>query len=568
LEKAMFKTPFPSAALKNKVKELVRAIQQINRPSPKIDVAAIKAPVAKQVLDLEEIAKKFSLPYVTDLSLFPFVQEKTTLLSYSFVKNKLVLPLEEKEGVLAMATMHPFDLEVIEEVRSLLGKQVSIVLASKTALEEGIALCYHQKENEASEYIASLQSDTETEEVSQEEGYDLLDKHAQSPVIRLLNMVLTEAIGQGASDIHFEPMEHGLGVRYRIDGVLQQRHSPPKEFQSQLVTRIKVMARLDIAEHRLPQDGRIKLNMGGRQIDFRVSTIPVVFGERIVLRILDKSHVLLGLHRIGMEEEMLQAFKKLICLTEGIILVTGPTGSGKTTTLYSALSEVNRAETNIMTIEDPVEYKLPQMAQMGVNPKIQLSFATGLRHILRQDPDVIMIGEIRDKETAEIAIQAALTGHLVLSTLHTNDAPSALTRLVDMGIEPYLLTSSVVGVLAQRLVRMICPHCKEGYVPQDQELKELGIAREDLPTGKLCIGRGCVHCFGSGFKGRHGIYELMHFSPPLKRQLLESPDALQLQKIASEQGMQGLRIQGSKLAIKGITSSSEVLRVTRSLDEG
>ncbi len=471
-----------------------------------------------------------------------------------------------KRRRLLVAMKEPFDLEAIEEVRCLTHRAVRTLIAPKLALEEAIEKCYHQKENEASEYMASLQSENPLSD-SEEEGYDLLEKNSESPVIRMLNVMLAEAIQQGASDIHFEPMENGLSVRYRIDGVLQQRHAPPKEFQSQLITRIKVMARLDIAEHRLPQDGRIKLNMGGRQIDFRVSTVPVVFGERIVLRILDKGNVLLGLNTIGMRTPMLSAFSKLINLSEGIVLVTGPTGSGKTTTLYSALSEINNSEMNIMTIEDPVEYKLQGMAQIGVNPKIQLTFATGLRHILRQDPDVIMIGEIRDKETAEIAIQASLTGHLVLSTLHTNDAPSALTRLVDMGIEPYLLTSSVVGILAQRLVRLICPFCRVSYTPSDQELKELGVSRDALKDNQLCKGQGCAHCFGSGFKGRHGIYELMPVTSAIKQQLLRSPDALELQKVAFTAGMTHLRQEGAILAINGVTATSEVLRVTRGCED-
>jgi general secretion pathway protein E len=522
----------------------------------------------KNLGEVEDIAKRFNLPYFTDLSEFSYIKEKITPLPYAFAKTRLLLPLEEKEGVLSIAMVHPFDLEVLEEVRCLTHCEIREILASKAALEEAIELCYHQKDNEASDYIASLQHDPMTAvNTDEEEGYDLLEKNTESPVIRMLNAMLTEAIQQGASDIHFEPMENGLGVRYRIDGVLQQRHAPPKEFQSQLITRIKVMARLDIAEHRLPQDGRIKLNMGGRQIDFRVSTVPVVFGERIVLRILDKGNVLLGLNNIGMRPPMLAALAKLINLSEGIVLVTGPTGSGKTTTLYSALAEINSSEMNIMTIEDPVEYKLQGMAQIGVNPKIHLTFATGLRHILRQDPDVIMIGEIRDKETAEIAIQASLTGHLVLSTLHTNDAPSALTRLVDMGIEPYLLTSSVVGILAQRLVRLICSFCRIHYYPSDQELKELGISREALSDGALFKGQGCAHCFGSGFKGRHGIYELMAISSAIKRQLLLSPDALALQKVALLGGMAGLRQEGALLAIQGLTASSEVLRVTRGCDE-
>ncbi|HEY2810179.1 MAG TPA: type II secretion system ATPase GspE [Rhabdochlamydiaceae bacterium] len=528
-----------------------------------------KSAVQKLPEDGIALGARFAIPFFPSLTHFPFIQEKITPLSYSFVKHRLVLPVEEKEGVLHLALTDPFDWEVIEEVRCLTGKEIKEILTTKSALEEAIELCYHQKENEASEYIASLQTQSgRGDEEVDEEGYDLLEGSGDSPVIRMLNVILAEAIQHGASDIHFEPMEQGLGVRYRIDGVLQSRHAPPKEFQSQLVTRIKVMARLDIAEHRLPQDGRIKLRMGERQIDFRVSTVPVVFGERIVLRILDKSNVLLGLNKIGMPQEILSLFHKIINLSEGIVLVTGPTGSGKTTTLYSALSEINNDEMNIMTIEDPVEYKLQGMAQIGVNPKINLNFATGLRHILRQDPDVIMIGEIRDKETAEIAIQSSLTGHLVLSTLHTNDAPSALTRLVDMGIEPYLLTSSVLGILAQRLVRTLCPHCKKAYSPSDPELAELGVARSTLVNGELWKGAGCAHCFGSGYKGRHGIYELMLFSSQLKRQLLKSADALELQRVALSDGMMSLRQSGALLAVRGITATSEVLRVTRSCEEG
>jgi general secretion pathway protein E len=543
--------------------DLIKAIRGISQTTSALPTVQSKPQRQKSLEDPQEIAARLQLPYFEELSTFHFVKEKITPLPYAFAKARLLLPLEEREGCFLVAMTHPFDLELLEEVRCLTGREIREAIVSKAALDEAIELCYHQKENEASEYIASLQLEARDGEGGQEEGYDLLEKGADAPVIRMLNVMLAEAVQQGASDIHFEPMENGLGVRYRIDGVLQQRHAPPKGFQSQLITRIKVMARLDIAEHRLPQDGRIKLNMGGRQIDFRVSTVPVVFGERIVLRILDKGNVLLGLNKIGMRHPVMAAFSKLIHLSEGIVLVTGPTGSGKTTTLYSALSELNSSETNVMTIEDPVEYKLQKMAQIGVNPKIDLTFARGLRHILRQDPDIIMIGEIRDKETAEIAIQAALTGHLVLSTLHTNDAPSALTRLVDMGIEPYLLTSSVIGILAQRLVRLICPLCKISYSPLDQELKELGIERSALEQGNLCRGQGCAHCFGSGFKGRHGIYELMPMTTVMKRQLLHSPDALELQKVALVGGMVGLRQEGALLAIAGITSSNEVLRVTR-----
>ncbi|VHN99614.1 type II secretion system ATPase GspE [Candidatus Rhabdochlamydia sp. T3358] len=514
--------------------------------------------------NVEEKVKELEIAFYPDLSDFFYIKNKISPLSYSFVRKNQLVIVEEQIGKVLVAMLNPFDLEALEQVRFITQKDTQVVFTTQGAFEKAIEQLFHQKENEASEYIASLQQNQEGC-LEEQEGYDLLESASEVPVIHLLNVILAEAVQQGSSDIHFEPAEQGLEVRYRVDGVLHMRHTPPLELQTQLITRIKVLARLDIAEHRLPQDGRIKLHMGQRQIDFRVSTVPVAFGERIVLRILDKNNVSLGLDKIGMDPFLLSAFNKLIRLSEGIVLVTGPTGSGKTTTLYSALSEINSSEMNIMTIEDPVEYKLPGMAQIGVNPRINLNFATGLRHILRQDPDVIMIGEIRDKETAEIAIQSALTGHLVFSTLHTNDAPSALTRLVDMGIEPYLLSSSVLGVLAQRLVRRICPHCIALYLPSDQELKEIGLSRREVKDG-LYRGNGCEVCYGSGFKGRHAIYELMYVDHLVRQQLLLSADATTLQKVALAQGMSSLRQQGAVLVQKGITTTSEVLRVTKILE--
>ena len=425
-----------------------------------------------------------------------------------------------------------------------------------------IEQCYHQGEGEASAYLATLREEEKNIEESDEE-YDLLASDTSSPVIRMLNMMLSEAIKQGASDIHFEPQEKGLVVRYRIDGVLQKRHTPPRDLQGQLITRIKVMAKLDIAEHRLPQDGRIKLRMAGREIDFRVSTVPIVYGERVVLRILDKGNIVLGLDKIHMQETLVKSFQRLTRQSQGIVLVTGPTGSGKTTTLYSALSDINSEDVNIMTIEDPVEFKLPGMAQIGVNHKISLSFARGLRHILRQDPDIIMIGEIRDKETAEIAIQSSLTGHLVLSTLHTNDAPSALTRMIDMGIEPYLLSSSILGVLAQRLVRTLCPFCKESYFPSKEELADL---HSPIDLKMVYKPHGCNECFHSGYKGRRGIFELMHLTGRIKKQMMHSADSSDLMRVAREGGMATLRESGIKLIEEGVTSIAEVLRVTRGIE--
>ena len=510
----------------------------------------------------QELAERFGLQRLNNPLSTPFVAEGIQKLPYRFVKEKLVLPVDERGGVLILAVARPYDLEVIEEVRCLTGMGVEELYCPDHLLEEAIEKCYHQREKEASRFIEGLKKErSQLGAPSQEDGYDLLDTKDDSPVIRLLNMIMIEAIQQGASDIHFEPLENEMGVRYRIDGVLQFRHSPPRNLSKQLLTRIKVIAKLDIAEQRLPQDGRIKLQMGGRQIDFRVSTVPVVHGERVVLRILDKNHIRLGLNKLGMREGLLESFRKYIRQNQGIILVTGPTGSGKTTTLYSAIHEIQSQELNVMTIEDPVEYKLPKIAQIGVNLKTGLTFAKGLKHILRQDPDVMMVGEIRDKETAEIAIQSSLTGHLVLSTLHTNDAPSALTRLVDMGIEPYLLTSSILAVLAQRLVRRICDKCKEEYEPSEGELEGF-----ELETQTLYRGAGCQACYGSGYRGRVGIYELMPVNGHIKKQLLRSADANEIQKIASELGMASLRKEGGNLAKEGLTTTAEILRVTRQTD--
>ena len=514
------------------------------------------------------IAERFGLPIHEEIHLFPFVRDKISIIPYPLAKQKRILPLEQQERGVIVAIADPLDLDSLEQVRLLLNKPVFPIYAPPAAIDAAIERCYEQRADETKRFLSDLEKEggkVQTEDTKEE--YDLLEQSDQNPVIRLVNTLLVEAIQQGASDIHFEPTEEGLSIRYRIDGVLQKRHTPPREYQQQILTRIKVMAKMDIAEHRLPQDGRIKLRHGGREIDFRVSTLPIVHGERVVLRILDKGNVILGIDRIGMPEGAAKPFRKLVHMPEGIVLVTGPTGSGKTTTLYSALSEINSSEMNVMTIEDPVEYKLSGISQMHVNRKIELDFSKGLRHILRQDPDVIMIGEIRDKETAEIAIQSSLTGHLVLSTLHTNDAPSALTRLADMGIEPYLLASSILGVLAQRLVRRICPDCRTRYIPQKEELHDLGL--KGKASGEhFYKGAGCTHCFYTGYKGRSGIYELMLVNGKIKEQVLKSQDAAELRKVALAQGMTTLFERGVELVVAGITTSAEVLRVTRFGDEG
>ncbi len=518
----------------------------------------------------ESLAKQFGMEICMDLSAFHLTRDLYEHIPYSFAKSNIVIPIAAEGDSVTVAVADPISLEPLEEMRMMLGKEVKAVYCPRDVILTTLNEVYNQEEGAASQMLAGLKDKREDGKGEGDvEVYDLLDRRRdQATIVKLINLILTEAIQQGASDIHFDPIEDGLKVRYRIDGVLQLRHSPASEYQQQLITRIKVMSKMDIAEHRLPQDGRIKLKMGPREIDFRVSTVPVVNGERIVLRILDKGNVILGLNRMGMLPDAFEEFKKLIKLPEGIILVTGPTGSGKTTTLYSAIGDVVSDEVNIMTIEDPVEYNLKGIAQIGVRPKINLTFAAGLRHILRQDPDVVMIGEIRDVETAEIAIQASLTGHLVMSTLHTNDAPSAITRLVDMGIEPFLLSSTIIGVMAQRLVRRICPSCKESYTPDELEIKKLGIIPKDLKNKKLYRGKGCRKCFDSGYRGRHGVYELMVIDNALQKQIVTSPDAIELRKIAIESGMLSLLKHGAELVKQGITTVSEVLRVTRGIEAG
>ena len=526
----------------------------------------------RRVLGGEDVnrsmAEQFGMEIFDDLTGYYTSREIFKVIPYSFVKKHTLLPIKEEGDYIVVAVSDPLNLEPLEEMRMMLDQEVKAVYSPREVIEFAIGERYDTETGAASELIASLAREGEDGKDDDVEVYDLFDtSREQSPIIKLLNLILTEAIQQGASDIHFEPQETGLRVRYRIDGVLQTRHSPSPEYQSQLLARIKVMSKMDIAEHRLPQDGRIKLRMGRREIDFRVSTVPISGGERIVLRILDKGNVVLGLESLGMLPEVFEDFKRMIKLPEGIILVTGPTGSGKTTTLYSAVNDIYSEETNIMTIEDPVEYNLKGIAQIGVKPKINLTFAAGLRTILRQDPDVVMVGEIRDLETAQIAIQASLTGHLVMSTLHTNDAPSAITRMVDMGIEPYLLSSTIIGVVAQRLVRRICPDCVAPCKATDDEIKSLGVSHSDLTKGQLYIGEGCKECYGTGYRGRHGIYEMMNVSNPIKKQIVKSPDAVVLRKIALENGMSSLIAHGAHLAINGITTVAEVLRVTRGFEE-
>ncbi len=509
-------------------------------------------------------AEAFGLPVAPEIRPAEIPEDVVRPVPIQFAKRHRVLPLAEENGRVTVALADPEDLRVLHDLRVLLGRPVSPCLAPADQILQAINRVYELGSDRAGDLMEGLSEvglDALAHEL--EEPKDLLDASDEAPIIRLVNGVLFQAVKDRASDIHVEAFERELQIRYRIDGVLYPVLNPPKNLQASITSRIKVMAGLDIAEKRLPQDGRIRIKIAGKDIDIRVSVLPTAHGERVVLRLLDKSAVLLDLEELGLGGERLESFKKLITRPYGILLVTGPTGSGKTTTLYAALSRINSEDINIITVEDPIEYQLRGIGQIHVNPKIDLTFAAGLRSILRQDPDVIMVGEIRDGETAEIAIQASLTGHLVFSTLHTNDAAGAVTRLVDMGIEPFLVSSSVLAILAQRLVRVICPACREPYLPPPEGLAELGLKPSDLPEGHLYRAKGCPQCMHTGYRGRSGIYELLTVDEGIRALIMKGADSATIKEEARRRGMLTLRDDGTRKLLRGVTSAEEVLRVTQ-----
>jgi general secretion pathway protein E len=486
------------------------------------------------------------------------------ILPIQFARKHTIFPFRDPDDGTLYIAASAIDDEVMENVRTLFAEEIQPVLSTRRTILEAINRTYERASESAGDVIENLENGDLAVRVSDlEEPQDLLDASDEAPIINFVNSVLYEAVKERASDIHVEPFEDDLSVRYRVDGVLHNVHNLSKKLHSPILSRVKIMASLDIAEKRLPQDGRIRIKIAGKDVDIRVSTVPTSFGERAVLRLLDRSQVLMGLSEIGMGEDHLKAVEKATNSSHGITLVTGPTGSGKTTTLYAALTRINSADKNIITVEDPVEYQLAGISQIQVNPRIELTFANGLRSILRQDPNVIMVGEIRDLETAEIAIQASLTGHLVFSTLHTNDAAGAVTRLIDMGVEPFLVASSVNAILAQRLVRMICIHCKEQYDPLSEELDEIGIDIKDLQDGGLWRGAGCAQCLGTGYLGRTGIYELLIVTDSIKATVLRNPDSGSIRKAALAEGMKTLRQDGAGKILKGFVTIEEVLRVTQ-----
>jgi len=514
---------------------------------------------------LKALGAQFNLRYTPSLSLDHLELGFTERVPIHFLKKYGMVPVLTSETSM-IAINDPLAFQPLDDLRLLLGLDgCEVILAPLSAILSTINFAYDMSQSSAEQVIEGMHEEDRDTILSEiEETGDILDDTSDAPIIKLVNLMLSQAVKDRASDIHIEPSQSRLRIRYRVDGILYDMLSPPKHIHASLTSRIKVMAEMNIAEKRLPQDGRIERRIGDKNIDIRVSTIPTAFGERVVMRLLDKTNVLLNVSDLGMPQDNLKIFDRLIHSPHGIILVTGPTGSGKTTTLYAALSSINNTDINIITIEDPIEYQIEGIGQIQVNPKINLTFANGLRSIVRQDPDVILVGEIRDLETAEIAIQSALTGHLVFSTLHTNDSASAVTRLIDMGIEPFLVTSSVIAILAQRLVRIICQECKEAYTPDSEALRSIGLDPENVGERALFRGRGCPACLHTGYSGRTGVFELMLPDDRLKNTILKTSDANAIKREAIKYGnMRTLRQDGAEKVLRGITTIEEVFRVTQ-----
>jgi len=521
-------------------------------------IVRLKLATLDQILNL--IAAQLGMERVK-LEDYKFTKETLGAISARTAHLYKVIPLKKTEDTLTLALADPFDIRSLDDLSLLLDCTVKGVVESEDEVMKAIERHYGLVEESVEEMMADVE---ELEVVRADEKPGELEEIADdAPIIKLVSLIILQALKERASDIHLEPFEKTFKIRYRIDGVLHEKTPPPKRFQASMLSRIKLMAGMNIAERRLPQDGRIMLKMLGRDIDLRVSSFPALFGESVVMRILDKSSVMLGLAEVGFLSDAEELFNSLIKRPNGIILVTGPTGSGKTTTLYAALNKVNTTDVKLITVEDPVEYHMSGINQTQVKPKIGLTFARCLRSILRQAPNIIMIGEIRDVETAEIAIRASLTGHLVFSTLHTNDAPSAVTRLMDMGVKPFLVSSSVAGVMAQRLVRTVCPECREEYEPSTKDLLLLNKKKEDLKEGKLYRGKGCTACSHTGYRGRTGIFEVMPITDRIRDLILEKLPATAIKTQAREEGMRTMREDGFLKVALGQTTFDEVLRVTQ-----
>jgi general secretion pathway protein E len=510
---------------------------------------------------LKALGVQLGLPYQADLG--EIDRELALKVPITYAKKAVVLPLRRQDGTVLAATSEPLNLSTVDDLSALLGADISLCLSPAEQILDAVNRLHSEGMNRAEDTVQEMEEeDLSFLAAELDEPTDLLEATDDAPIIRLVNSLLSQAIRERASDIHIEPFEKEMVARFRIDGILYNILTIQKRFQASIASRIKIMSGLNIAEKRLPQDGGMRIKIGGKDVDIRVSIVPTAFGERIVLRLLYRESALLPLDQIGFTGDTLTRFNELIERPHGIILVTGPTGSGKTTTLYAALSKINSPDKNIITIEDPIEYQLKGIGQIQVNPKIHLTFAAGLRSVLRQDPDVILVGEIRDSETAEIAIQAALTGHLVFSTLHTNDAAGAVTRLIDMKIEPFLISSSVMAILAQRLVRVLCKVCREPYQITAAEIAELEI-KTGAKGATVYRAKGCEACFHTGYLGRSAIYELLTVDDDIRQLLMKNTDAATIKAQAMNKGMRTLRQDGAERVLEGVTSVDEVVRVTQ-----
>ena len=516
---------------------------------------------------LEALSEQFGIPFEREIK-DQVDAALTTRVPISFIREYRMVPYKRQDGVFYVAVNDPANLQPLDDLQLLLEGPLEPVICRGEEIQSVLDNYFDQQGENAADMIDSIVlSDGDDDDVATfedlEANRDLLDLANEAPIIKLINLLISGAVKERASDIHVEPFEREVQVRYRIDGVLYEKFTVPKSQQAAVVSRIKIMSHMNIAEHRLPQDGRIKIRLTGKEIDIRVSCIPVQHGERVVMRILEKGSFLFGLEELGMHRHDYELVDKLITSSHGIILVTGPTGSGKSTTLYASLQRLLSPDINVITVEDPVEYQMPGVGQIEVKPRIGLTFASALRSILRQDPDVILVGEIRDHETAEMAVHASLTGHLVFSTLHTNDSAGAITRLVNMGIEPFLVTSSTIAILAQRLVRRICGKCKTPFDTDPESLYELGLTPDQIAGKTVYHGQGCKSCSERGYDGRTGIFELLLMSPRVQELALQGADSNMIKREAKKDGMRTLREDGAGKVLEGKTTIEEVLRVTR-----
>ena len=549
--------------------QLAEALQLARSSGKKLHDEVVRLGYAPGDKVLKALAKAFRIKLV-DLSTLEVDPSVVTLLPESVARENTIFPIAEEGSSLRVATCDPSDIDTQEKLRFILNREVELALAPREQIVEAINRYYGTSDGESADSMLQEFTDTAidfTETAVEQAANQAQEETSDAPVVKLVNLIITEAVALRASDIHIEPFEDRVRIRYRIDGRLVERDNPPRRLLGAILSRIKILSKLDIAERRRPQDGRIKLTADGKDYDLRVSVMPTNHGQTVVMRILDKDNIRVGIRQLGLSEGDFRQFKNLIRRPNGIILVTGPTGSGKTTTLYASLNELNRPDTKIITAEDPVEYYLAGINQVEVKHQIGLDFARVIRSMLRQAPNVILVGEMRDTETAQMGIQASLTGHLVFSTLHTNDAPGAITRMIDMGVPAYLVASSVIAVMAQRLVRVNCTKCKQPFQPLDTQIEAAGVTPEMLKGATFMKGRGCAHCQKSGYKGRLGIFELMVMNSKIRELAFQGAPTNEIRRAAVGSGMNVMFNDGVQKVLRGITSFDEVFRVSKRMEE-